>query len=148
MDFLKKQRIGFLAYIVVAIMAIISLVVYVMNVNMPYYKDMNTTILMMMVGALIALVGVIMLPLVAKGKVIDIFVDVLRVAATVLIIASGTKFIGMRIESFGYIFGSNLELGNEAAFSAGSQAIVGIVLFIVTWILAVITSFFKIGKKN
>ncbi|WP_089984748.1 hypothetical protein [Clostridium sp. C105KSO13] len=68
--------------------------------------------------------------------------------AAVLIIVSAVTFIGMRVESFGYIFGSNLEMGNKAAFSAGRQAIVGIVLFMITWIISVIASFMPVGTKN
>lgn len=68
--------------------------------------------------------------------------------AAVLIIVSAVTFIGMRVESFGYIFGSNLEMGKKAAFSVGRQAIVGIVLFMITWIISVIASFMPVGTKN
>ena len=148
MEFIKKQRNGFLVYVIVAIMTIVSFIVYVSNASTAYYEDMNSSIVVMMVCALISIAATIVLPQIAKGKIINIIVDVLRVATAVLIIQSGVTFIGMRVESFGYIFGSNLELGNEAAFSAGSQAITGIVLFVVTWLLSLVAAFFQVGRKT
>jgi hypothetical protein len=148
MGFIKNQKVGFVAYALVAIMAIISFIVYVSNVNTPYYQDMNTSVVLMMVCAIVSIVAAITLPQIATGKIVYIAVDAFRVASAVLIIMSGVTFIGMRVESFGYIFGSNLELGNEAAFSAGSQAITGIILFVVTWILSLIASFMEVGKKS
>lgn len=147
MEFIKKQKIGFWAYIIVAIMTIASLGIYVSNVTAAYYKDMNSRVVIMMICAIVAIVVTIVLPQFARGKIATVIVDVLRVALAALIIFSGATFIGMRVESFGYIFGSNLELGNEAAFSAGTQAITGIVLFVVTWVISVIASFLEVGKK-
>ncbi|HHV09340.1 MAG TPA: hypothetical protein GXX75_03550 [Clostridiales bacterium] len=148
MEFMKKQKKGFVAYVIVAVMAVISFIVYVSNVSTAYYQDMNTSVVIMMVCALALIAATLVLPQLAKGRLVTVVVDVLRVASAVLIILSGVTFIGMRVESFGYIFGSNLELGNEAAFRAGSQAITGIVLFVVTWILSLAASFFEVGKKN
>lgn len=149
MEFLKKQKVlGFVANVIVAVMAIITFTIYVQNVTAEYYMDMNTDVLVMMICAIVFIVAAIILPAIAKGKFIKLAGDVFRVAASILIIMSGVTFIGMRVESFGYIFASNLELGNEAAFSAGSQAIIGIVLFVVTWLFSAIASFFEIGKRK
>jgi hypothetical protein len=147
MNVLKNQRIGFFAYIIVAIMTFVALFFYVSNVNAPYYEDMDVSVLTIIICALAAVVGVIVISVIAKGKIAGIIMDVLRVASTSLIIVAGARFIGMRVESFGYIFGSNLELGNDAAFSAGGQAIVVIIIFIVTWFLSVIASFLRVGQK-
>lgn len=148
MEFLKKQKIGFMVNVLVAIMTIISLAVYIANVSAPYYRDMNTGVVIMMTCAIALIVAAVIIPQIAKGKYMNFVSDACRIAAAVLIILSGTMFISMRVESFGYIFNSNLELGNEAAFSAGSQAVIAIVLFIATWVLSVIASFFEIGEKH
>lgn len=148
MNFIKKQGFGFWAYLVVAILAAVSLVFYVMNVNQPYYEDMNVSVVYVMVGALVALVASLVLPQLGDNAILNIVTDVCRVAASALIILAGATFIGMRVESFGYIYGSNLELGNENAFVAGGQAITTIVLFVVTWILSLVASFPKIVKKG
>ncbi|WP_078549676.1 hypothetical protein [Litchfieldia alkalitelluris] len=147
MDFLKKQKLGFIAYIVVAVMTIVSLSLYISNVNKPYYEDMRMDVIFILVGALLAMLFAIILPQIVDSKASRVIVDISRVASTVLIIWAGVSFISMRVESFGYIFGSNLEMGNEAAFDAGEQAIMLIVIFLITWILSIIASFFSVGKK-
>lgn len=147
MNFLKNQKIGFFAYIIVGLMTITSLSIYISNVNKPYYEDMRMNVLFMLIGAIVAILVSIILPQLGDSKGLKIVVDVSRIIATVLIIWAGVRFISMRVESFGYIFGSNLELGNEAAFEAGEQAVLLIVIFVITWVLSILASFFNIGKK-
>jgi F0F1-type ATP synthase assembly protein I len=147
MGFLKKQSIGFYINAVVWILALASLLIYVSNVNKAYYKDMNTSVVFMMVVALLGMIVAFVLVQVSESTLMKMVSDVLRIAATVLVIESGVKFISMRVESFGYIFGSNLEMGNKAAFTAANEAVVGIIVFVVTWLLALIAAFFRIGKK-
>lgn len=147
MGFLKKQRIGFIPYIIVAVMAIVTLSVYISNVNAPYYEDMRMSVVWMMIGALVSILIALILPQFSGSKAIKFVTDVFRVITAVLIIWAGVTFIDMRLESFGYIFGSNLELGNEAAYEAGTQAVMGIILFVITWVLSIIVSFLDVGKK-
>ncbi|MGO4928805.1 hypothetical protein ACTQ5J_09460 [Fundicoccus sp. Sow4_F4] len=147
MNYIKSQRSGSIMYLVVFLFSIITLSVYVLNVNKVYYQDMKTSIIYMMLGALLTILISNIIPQTNQSPVYRIISDIARILTPILIVWAGVTFISMRVESFGYIFGSNLEMGNEAAFDAGQQAIVGIVLFIVTWILSIIASFLKIGKK-
>lgn len=143
---MKNQKFGSWAYLVVAVLTVICLVMYIMNVNAPYYEDMNASVVVMLVAALAAIGATLYLPQnTVTNKVI---VDLCRVAAAALIIYAAGTFISMRVESFGYIYGSNLELGNQQAFDAGGQAIALIVVFIVTWIISLVASFLEVGKKN
>ena len=144
---MKNQKIGFWAYAVVAVLAIVCLGLYIANVNQPYYQDMNQNVVFAMVGALVCIAVALVLPAVSDKGVLKVVADVARVVGAALIILAGATFIGMRVESFGYIYGSNLELGNDAAFTAGNQAIWTIVIFVVTWIISVIASFLPTGKK-
>ena len=144
---MKNQKIGFWAYAVVAVLAIVCLGLYIANVNQPYYQDMNQSVVYAMVGALACVAVALVLPAVSNNCVLKIVADIARVVGAALIILAGATFIGMRVESFGYIYGSNLELGNDAAFTAGNQAIWTIVIFVVTWIISVIAAFLPTGKK-
>ena len=144
---MKNQKIGFWAYAVVAVLAVVCLGLYIANVNQPYYQDMNTNVVFAMVGALACIAVALVLPAVSDNCVLKIVADVARVVGAALIILAGATFIGMRVESFGYIYGSNLELGNDAAFTAGNQAIWTIVIFVVTWIISVVAAFLPTGKK-
>jgi hypothetical protein len=148
MEFLKKHGFGFYLNVIVVILSIVSLILYVSNVNTAYYKDMNTSVVYMMVVAFIGMIIAIILPQFSDGVLFRVVSDLLRVVVAALIITAGVKFISMRVESFGYIFGSNLELGNKAAFSAANQAVAGIIIFIVTWFLAIVASFLRIEKKK
>ncbi|MBF6626037.1 hypothetical protein [Tuanshanicoccus lijuaniae] len=135
----------YLQYLVI-VLAVIIAVLYVMNVNQPYYQDMNTSVLMVILAAVFAAT----LPLVLKSndRMIQILSDVSRIIAPTLIIFAGIKFLSMRVESFGYIFASNLEAGNDAAMTAAVQAVWLLVLFVITWIISVIVSFFKINLSR
>jgi len=144
---MKNQKIGFWAYAVVAVLAIVCLGLYIANVNQPYYLDMNQNVVFAMVGALVCIAAALVLPVVSDKGVLKVVADVARVTGAALIILAGATFIGMRVESFGYIYGSNLELGNDAAFTAGNQAIWTIVIFVVTWIISVVAAFLPTGKK-
>ena len=138
---MKNQKFGSWAYLVIAVLTVVCLVMYVMNATAPYYEDLDGN----MIFFLAAAVGVIAAAIVVKNPVIA---DLCRVAASALIIYAGATFISMRVESFGYIYGSNLELGNQQAFDAGGQAIALIVVFVVTWIISLVSSFLEVGKKN
>ena len=144
---MKNQKIGFWAYAVVAVLAIVCLGLYIANVNQPYYQDMNTNVVFAMVGALACIAVALVLPAVSDNCVLKIVADVARVVGAALIILAGATFIGMRVESFGYIYGSNLELGNDAAFTAGNQAIWTILIYVVTWVISVVAAFLPVGKK-
>lgn len=144
---MKNQKIGFWAYAVVAVLAIVCLGLYIANVNQPYYQDMNQNVVYAMVGALVCTAVALLLPAVSDKGVLKIIADIARVVGAALIILAGATFIGMRVESFGYIYGSNLELGNDAAFTAGNQAIWTIVIFVVTWIISIVAAFLPTGKK-
>ena len=143
---MKNQKFGSLAYLVVAILTLVCLVMYVMNATAPYYEDMNANIVVMLVAALVAIGAALYLP--QNTQVNKIIADLCRVAAAALIIYAGGTFVSMRVESFGYIYGSNLELGNQLAFDAGGQAIALIVVFVITWIISLVASFLEVGKKN
>lgn len=138
---MKNQKFGSWAYLVIAVLTVVCLVMYVMNATAPYYEDLDGNLIFVLMAA----VGVTVAALVMKGQVIA---DLCRVAASALIIYAGATFISMRVESFGYIYGSNLELGNQLAFDAGGQAIALIVVFVVTWIISLVASFLEVGKKN
>ena len=144
---IKNQKIGFWAYALVAVLAIVCLGLYIANVNQPYYLDVNHNVVNMTAGAVVCFIVALLLPAKSEKNSMKIVADVARVAGAALIILAGATFIGMRVESFGYIYGSNLELGNDAAFTAGGQAIWTIVIFVVTWIISIVAAFLPTGKK-
>ena len=81
---MKNQKFGSWAYLVVAVLTVVCLVMYIMNVNTPYYGDMDVSVVVMLVVALAAIAATIVLP--QNTPVNKIIVDLCRVAATALII--------------------------------------------------------------
>lgn len=143
----KLRKLSLISYGIIAFLSLISLSVYLANVNTAYYEDMNSTVVILMVGVLVIWGAALFTAAKGTGRFLTAISDLCRIAIPVLLIISGVTFTGMRLESFGYIFGSNLELGNDAAFSAATQAVGGIALFFLTWLLSVVACFFKMNKN-
>lgn len=148
MTMLKKQKISLYIYLLVFVLTTSLVFLYISNVNKAYYQDMQVNVLYLLAAALVFLLLTIGLSFHAKTKSLLMAADISRIVASLLIILGGVRFISMRLESFGYIFGSNLEMNNEAAIDAGSQAIMIIVIFVATWLISVIAAFFDIGQKK
>lgn len=150
LNFIKKQRVGFYGSIITCVFIIVSFALVIANGNQPYYGD--TASLMGIVAMLIiALVLTIAHMIISEFDFADkrigsILLPLLKAVACLLIIVAGINFAGERIESFGFIFGSNLEQGNESAFIAGGQAITVIEICIITWLISVVTAFFSVKK--
>lgn len=151
MDFIKKQGIGFYASIATIILLIVCLSLTVSNGNAEYYGDIGKLggVIAMLIIAIVLTVatGVVSQFSFAENKIVRIAIDVARAAIALLIIVAGISFAGARIESFGYIYGSNLEMGNDLAFTAGNQAITTIIIHVVTWVVAMAAAFFAITRN-
>lgn len=144
----KGTKVGLVFHAVAAVLAVVTLILYVLNVNQPYYLDMNVSVAVMVAIAIVCLVAGVALAQASDSLPAEIVSDVLRVAVPALLFYAAAVFVGMRAQSLGQIFGSNLELGNESAFTAGTQAIYTIVLFLVSWLVSVIAAFTRVGKRH
>lgn len=141
-----KKHIEWYLNGIVAVMVVVVTGFYIANVNQPYYQDMNTMILVTLIGTLVLSLVPFGLKYLHSSQARVICSDLLKVVLPALIIFSGVQFLAMRVESFGYIFASNLEAGNAEATTAGTQAIFLLVLFVLTWLVSVVTSFFSTEK--
>lgn len=152
LDFIKKQWIGFYAAIVAAVFIIVSFALVIANGNTEYYGDAGSLggIIAMLIVSLVLVIAanIVAQFSFADNKFVSIGVAVVRAVAAMLVIIAGIAFIGERIESFGYIYGSNLELGNDAAFAAGGQAITTIIICVIAWVLALIAACFSVKRKT
>ena len=143
----KKQTAGLVFTVITVVLEVVTLVLYVLNANTAYYSDLNGMIAGMAAGALVCTVVSYVLAMGKSSMATGVVSDVLRVVAPALLFYGAAVFIGARAQSLGQIFGSNLELGNDAAFAAGTQAIVTIVVFLVAWLVSVVAAFMKLGKR-
>lgn len=137
-----KKGLGFWFGGITLVLSLVALVFVFLNFNSEYYQDMNALVLVALVAA-IALQALVMFV-----KVPKLCKDLAIVTIAVLLIYATISFLGMRIQSFGFIFASNLELGNDAAFSAGTQAIYTVIIGVVAWLTSVVGSFLNLTKEN
>ena len=155
------KKTSLIAYVLMAVLALVSLIVYLSNngyiSTAPTAKDEffqsfdlhASLITWLTVGGIACAVLTVVSSLFAEQKgIVRLCTDVLRVAAPVLIIVAMAFFLSDRVDGFGYVYGSNLALGKDDAFTAGGQAIRGLVLYGVTWLVGIIAAFFSLNKKN
>ncbi|MDO5100230.1 MAG: hypothetical protein Q4D52_01495 [Eubacteriales bacterium] len=145
---MKDRKLGFLVNALALIVTLAATVLYIMNVNTAYYSDMNIKVLGLFVAAAVLLCVALFFTQRSRAKAQVLLFDLMRVAAAALLIYAATSFVSMRVESFGYIFGSNLEMNNAAAQSAGNQAVLTIIVSVVAWVLVVLSSFFELTAKK
>lgn len=143
----KKMTVGLVFTGITAVLEAATLILYVLNANTAYYSDLNGMIAGLAAAALVCTVVSYVLADAKPSMATGVVSDVLRVVAPALLFYGAAVFIGARAQSLGQIFGSNLELGNQAAYTAGTQAIVTIVVFLVAWLVSVIAAFMKLGKR-
>lgn len=158
MNFLKKQRIGTWLTLAVAVLGIISLIVYIVNGSAEGYFKGTTSgeVVVMSVFSILCALGAVALAQLdldgASAKAVSMLCDVLRVVCVVLLIASLLIFVGDRAEGLAYIFASDenvlAEVQTPANMSSAYTAILGFVFYGIAWLVALVTAFFSIRRKN
>lgn len=85
-------------------------------------------------------------------KILPIVQSALLIGAVVFLMANAINIIGARAEGLAYVFFSNDDVSAEvqtaANLSSAKLSITGFVFYLVTWLVAVITPFFALGKKE
>lgn len=148
-EFIKKQGIGFYLSVLASILGIVSLIIYIANATTVYYNDYSAPIVAVTIFAILLSCGAAVMSQFefAQLKIVKIAIDIMLVLSAFLLIWAVTMFIGSRVESLAYVFGSDLESDNAAAQSGTRQAIAGFVLYFIAWFATVVGAFFSITKK-
>ena len=155
------KKAGLIAYVIMAVLGLISLIVYMSNngyiATAPTAKDEffqsynqhAQLVTWLTVGGIACALLTVILSIAAEQKgIVRLCTDVLRIAAPVLIVVALAYFLSDRVDGFGYVYGSNLALGKDDAFTAGGQAIRGVVLYAVTWLVGIVSAFLSVSRKN
>lgn len=141
--FLSKQALGFHFALASVVFTLLTVILYIANANHLYYTDFSWEIFFAIFGALVLIVGVVALPQFVGNKSYTLL---LYIGAVLLMGYYGFLFINGRVETIAYVFASELESNNPFAQFATRQAIVTFVFFVLSWITALISSFFKVVK--
>ena len=140
-----------IVYLVIAVLSLVSLIFYSVNISAEgYYQAMKVG---GMVGLSILVIVLALIPVVCDflkfdgvvGKVVNVVSMACKVVAPCLLCMLAIKFLGTRVSGLGYIFFSNDDVKKEVATSANvSSAVVAIittVLYLVTGITGVVAAF-------
>lgn len=154
--FIKKQGVGAYLGIVVAILALVSLIIYVMNGSSEgYFQGLTSTgVVTMSVFAIVFAIGAVVLSQFSfdglTGRIVKIVCGLLCIGAALLLIASMLDFIGSRAEGLAYIYFSDenvlSEVQTPANLTSAETAITGFILYGITWLVSIVAVFFKIVK--
>lgn len=152
LDFIKKQWIAFYASIVVIVLAIVSLSIYGSNAANAYFESSaNGTIIALTVIAIILDVVVLIVSqfsFAKENKPVKYLIDIMLILISLFLVMAFMSFVSDRVYYIAVTYGSDLEEGNQAAFDAVGQTIVGFVMYGITIALSIASSFFSVTRKE
>ena len=154
----KKMSAGVWVAVCTAILAVISLIVYSMNVSSAgYFQNASVNNLVLYgILAVAALVVAIVLSRVkvsgAAGKVVSLVTGCLQIAAPALLALCLINLVSGRVEGLGFIYFSNadvaLEVQTAETMSSATTAITSMVCFGVSMLAGIVAAFFNLNKAE
>ena len=158
MNLVKKQSVGAWITLVAAVLALVSVIVYAVNVaGEGYFKNASVTNLVLYsVLAIILLLAVIVLAQLklqgGAGTAVDLISGVMQIAVPVLLSLCLINLIAARAEGLGFIFFSNadviLEVQTPANLASANGTIANMVCLAVAAVASMAAAFFSLRKKE
>lgn len=151
----KKFTAGAWIATVAAVLAIVSFIIYSVNISGDGYFQNAAVIAMPLTWAAVAcLAAAVVLGMVeskgAAGKLISLVSGVLQIAAPAVLAYCLIKLVGGRIEGLAYIYFSNSDVIKEvqtaANLSSATGAIASMVAYGVSMIAAIVSAFVDVKK--
>lgn len=158
MSFLKKQTAGTWATFVTLILALVSFIIYLVNIGSEGYFQNAAVPRAAMYSVLV--IGILAAVLVLAqfgfqgilGKSVDILSDIMRIIAPVLAVAALMTLVSGRVQGFAFIYFSNEEVLQEvqtaANLASSHGAIASIAALSVTAVAGMAAAFFNLKKKE
>ena len=154
---LKKMSVGAWITVLAAIMVLVSLIMYSMNVNGEGYfqgKAVNGVTLWLILAAVMLVAAIFLKLLSLKGSAATgagLASGLLQIGAPVLVALSLINLVASRVEGLGFIYFSNADVIKEvqtpANLASGSGAIAGMVIMGIALALCIIAAFCSLRKK-
>ncbi len=157
MNFLKKMSAGAWIACCAAVLTIVSLIVYAVNIGSEGYFQ-NVTVKNLVLWLVAA--AVLLLAAIAFGQVnakgagktgLDLVAGCCQIGAPVLLALSLINLIGSRIAGLGFIYFSNadviLEVQTPANLASASCTIANMIILGVALVVALVAAFCTIRKK-
>lgn len=158
MSFIKKQTVGIWVTFVTMILAIVSFIIYNVNINSAgYFQHAASPVAVryMIIAAVLWIAAIVIAEIPVQGiadKIMTLLADAARIAAPALCIAAAITLISSRVEGFAFIYFSNEEVLQEvqtaANMSSSHGAIASIAALFVTAIVGMAAAFFSVKRKE
>lgn len=155
---LKKFSAGAWAACITAVLALVSLIIYGVNVSSEGYfqKASVPNLVLYAVLAIAMLVCSIVLSQIklngAAATVVEVATGLMQIAVPVLLALCLINLIAARAEGLGFIYFSNadvaLEVQTPANLSSATGSIASMVCFGISMVAGMVAAFFSIRKKN
>lgn len=147
---MSNKSVGFYAGCISAVVAVVAVVLYFMNISNAYFADsVNALIVAGSVVGIAAMIVYIVTADRVSGKAgASIARGLLPTVATFCLFAALMLFLKARVYNMAIIYGSSLEANNTAAQSAMAQAVVALVLYLVAGIAAIVAGYSRVSKNE
>lgn len=155
---IKKQSVGIWFNIIVAVLTIVSVIVYGVNISGDGYFQ-NASVGNLVAYCVIAVIMLVAVIVLAQPKftgtaalVTEIISGLLRIAIPVLLMLCLVNLISARAEGLGFIYFSNADVLQEvqtpANMSSATGTIANMICLGVAAVFAMIAAFFTLRKKD
>lgn len=151
----KKFTAGAWIATVAAVLAIVSFIIYSVNIGGDgYFQNASVAAMPLTWAAVACLAAAVVLGMVeskgAAGKLISLVSGVLQIAAPAVLAYCLIMLIGGRIEGLGFIYFSNADVIKEvqtaANLSSATGAIASMVAYGVSMLAAIVSAFVDVKK--
>lgn len=152
----KKPVVGRIIATVTWLLMIVSFVVYSINIgNNGYFQGAAVSQMPLTWAAVACLIVAELLTVLSlkgmAGKVVDLVIGALQIAAPVILAYCLISLVGARVEGLGFIFFSNADVAKEvqtaANMSSATMAIASMVCYAVSLLASFVSSFVNL-KDN
>ncbi len=158
LNFIKKQSVGTWITLGALILAVVSAILYGVNVGGDgyFYGNTVTLLVVMSVLAILMLAAIITLSQFEfkglLGKILDIVCLVFKILIPTFLALGLIELIGTRVEGLAFIYFSNPEvlgtIQTPANMASAHSAIASFILYGITIVVSIVAAFFGLRKKN
>lgn len=158
MNIIKRQTAGSWITFITLVLAVVSLIVYNVNVNGEGYFQNSTVpqaVTYMIITVALLAVVVILAQINVKGiagTVLELIAGAANIAAPAVAVAAAMTLVSGRIEGFAFIYMSNEEVLHEvqtaANLSSAHGAIANIAILAIVAVFGMIAAFFSLRKDS
>lgn len=150
----KKTSAGSIVAILTAVLTIVSLVVYTVNINGDGFfhgASVNNMMLFSILAAVAALLAAILGRVSKDNRLLSLITGCLQIVAPCLVAFCLINLVGSRVEGLGQIYFSNADVkaATQTAenLASAKTTIASMVLYGVTMLFGIVASFFNLNKS-